>query len=128
VLFENKSSSLLNRDSLLAGFYRQIKSDNTGVIFNPLEYCRMKSHPFFHEFYNSKLKKEIKFLRINDGLFRDGSPSLPCEGNGEIKEMVSILLSMGFKGYFSLSPYFQDMDLGKFTSVANKLKYIFKSI
>jgi sugar phosphate isomerase/epimerase len=128
ILFENSSTSSLNNDKALSAFYRRITDDNTGIIFNPLEYCRMKSHPFFHEYYNSRVKKEIRFLRVNDGLFKDGSPAFPGEGNAEIREMVSILLSIGFNGYFSITPYFGEMNFEKYEAVAAILKDIFRSI
>lgn len=122
LLIENRADGFLSDDKAVAAFYGRIKTGNTGLIFNPLEYARIKSHPFFHEFYNSRLKNKIKFLRVNDGLFIDGRPTLPALGNGEIKELASILLSRGFKGYFSFTPYMEGMDEGEYVKIIESFK------
>ena len=122
VLIENRATSFLSNDKAIASFYDNIKTQNTGLIFNPLEYVKLKSHPFFHEFYNSKLKDDIIFLRVNDGLFVNGKPALPAQGNGEIKELASILLSRSFKGYFSFTPYFKKMDTNMYIEIIESFK------
>ena len=98
--------------------------ENVYTIFNPLSYAYMRAHPFFHEFYNSKLKNNITFLRVNDGLFCERKPALPGKGNAEIKELASILLSRSFDGFFSFADYFGQM------SESALLEYIaaFKSL
>ena len=83
--------------------------ENVYDIFNPLCYAYMRAHPFFHEFYGSKLKNNITFLRVNDGLFCERRPELPGRGNAEIKELASILLSRSFDGWFSFTDYFGQM-------------------
>lgn len=122
VLIENSATNFLSSDKAIISFYENIKLQNTGLIFNPLEYVKLKSHPFFHEFYNSKLKGDIKFLRVNDGLFINGKPAFPAQGNGEIKELASILLSRSFKGYFSFTPYFEKMDTSVYIKVIESFK------
>ena len=122
VLLENNAASFLSRDKALGTFYKKIKTENTGIIFNPFEYTKLKCHPFFHEFYNSKLKGEIKFLRVNDGLFVNGEPVLPTQGNSEIKELVSILLARSFKGYFSFTPYLVNRDKDTYIEVIESFK------
>ena len=44
-----------------------------------------------------------------DGLFCERRPELPGQGNAEIKELASILLSRSFEGFFSFTDYFGDM-------------------
>lgn len=105
VLIENNSALNFTHDVEFTRICKDFELNNIYLIFNPLEYVRLKEHPFFHIFYNSKLKNNILFLRVNDGLYIDGSPTLPGEGNGEIKEMTSAILARGFKGYFSFTPY-----------------------
>lgn len=107
---ENRHDSILARN---ADMELLVKSagDNVCTIFNPLSYAYMRAHPFFHEFYGSKLKNNIAFLRVNDGLFCERRPTLPGQGNAEIKELASILLSRSFDGYFSFTDYFGDMSL-----------------
>lgn len=128
IMLENDSGSCLSSDSSLTAVYNKMKSENTGIIFNPLEYARTRTHPFFHAFYNSKLKSHVRFLRVNDGLFSDGSPTLPCEGNAEVKEMASILLARSFKGYFSYTPYMGNSDITSLKAVIDRFGKILTEI
>ena len=128
VLIENSATRFISNDKANESFYENIKMKNTGLIFNPLEYVKLKTHPFFHEFYNSKQKGNIKFLRVNDGLFIDGKPAMPAQGNGEIKELASILLSRSFKGYFSFTPYLNKMDTNMYIEVIECFKRILMTI
>jgi len=83
--------------------------DNVYTIFKPLCYAYMRVHPFFHEFYGSKLKNKVAFLRVNDGLYCERKPRLPGQGNAEMKELASILLSRSYEGFFSFTDYFGQM-------------------
>ena len=114
---ENRHDSLLSRNKDMEALVKGA-ADNVYVIFNPLCYAYMRAHPFFHEFYGSKLKNRVAFLRVNDGLFCERRPELPGQGNAEIKELASILLSRSFEGFFSFTDYFGDM------SQENLLEYI----
>jgi sugar phosphate isomerase/epimerase len=107
LVVENDSRTILSDDRGMTAFYGRMKDVNTGIVFNPLEFVRRKVHPFFHAYYSSKLKGDILFLRVNDGLFADGSPVLPGQGNAEVKELTSILLKRSYKGYFSFTPYME---------------------
>lgn len=124
VLLENCSTTFLSADEAISEIFAKEKGLNLGLIFNPLEFVRLKAHPFFHVFYNSRLKNDIIFLRVNDGLFPDGSPVLPAMGNAEIKELASIMLARGFRGYFSFTPYFSQMDYSKYVEII----YMFKGL
>ena len=101
---ENKQDSILSRNKDMEALVKGV-GDNVYTVFNPLCYAYMRAHPFFHEFYGSKLKNNISFLRVNDGLFCEHKPMLPGQGNAEIKELASILLSRSFDGYFSFTDY-----------------------
>lgn len=105
---ENKHDSVLSRNQDMEALVKAA-GENVYTIFNPLCYAYMRAHPFFHEFYGSKLKNNIAFLRVNDGLFCERRPVLPGQGNAEVKELASILLSRSFTGYFSFTDYFGDM-------------------
>ena len=105
---ENHHDSLLQRNKDMEELVKSA-GENVYTIFNPLCYAYMRSHPFFHEFYGSKLKNNITFLRVDDGLFCERRPELPGQGNAEIKELASILLSRSFDGYFSFTDYFGQM-------------------
>ena len=92
---ENRHDSLLSRNKDMELLVKTA-GDNVYTIFNPV--C-----------YGSKLKNNIAFLRVNDGLFCERRPALPGQGNAEIKELASILLSRSFDGYFSFTDYFGQM-------------------
>jgi len=110
VCAENRHDSILSRNKDMEQLVKTA-GENVATIFNPLCYAYMRAHPFFHEFYGSKLKNNIAFLRVNDGLFCERKPALPGQGNAEIKELASILLSRSFDGCFSFTDYFGGMDL-----------------
>lgn len=102
VCFENSADSLLNSRESVEWFYQRLEYP-AGWIFNPLEVVRTGHHPFFHVFYTTRLKNQITVLRINDGLYQTKAACLPGQGNGEVKEMASILLARSFRGCFSFS-------------------------
>jgi len=122
ILLENSSRTFMSTDKAISQVYEKVRNQYSGLIYNPLEYARLKSHPFFHMFYNSRLKNDIRFLRVNDGLFLDGNPVLPAKGNAEIKELASILLARGFKGYFSFITYFKKTDFIIYVEVIENFK------
>lgn len=124
---ENRHDSVLSRNKDMELLVKRA-GDNVYTIFNPLCYAYMRAHPFFHEFYNSKLKNNIAFLRINDGLFCERKPQLPGQGNAEIKELASILLSRSFDGYFSFTDYFGQMDLEALLTYIKTFKNLLKQM
>jgi len=128
VLIENQSGTELAEDSQITKIIKLINNNYLGLIFNPLEFVKLRKHPFFHVFYYSKLKNDIYFLRVNDGLYVNGTPVLPGEGNAEIKELASILLSRSFNGYFSFTPYFENKDLDTYKKVIGKFKKMLMEI
>ena len=124
---ENKQDSLLARNKDMEELVKAA-GENVYTIFNPLCYAYMRAHPFFHEFYGSKLKNNIAFLRINDGLFCERKPALPGQGNAEIKELASILLSRSYDGYFSFTDYFGDMRLDALREYIAAFKTLLKQM
>ncbi len=108
VCVENRHDTILAKNKDLETLIKSA-NEKLGVVFNPMSFAYMQSHPFFHEFYASKLKNNVLVLRVNDGLFCDRIPALPGRGNAEIKELASILLSRSFDGYFSFTDYVGEM-------------------
>ena len=103
-------------------FYGKIRSENTGIIFNPAEYAAMGKGAFLGVLYKYKYKDDIRFLRIDDAKF-DGTPTPLEKGNAEIKECVSALLARNFDGYFSFRKYADGIPLADvFDSFANMMK------
>ena len=103
-----------------------VRDLGAGVIFNPLEIVKTERHPFFHAFYNSKIKNDIRFLRICDGLYRVHEPVRLGHGCAEIKELTSILMCRSFRGYFSFIPYLPDMDLDAYRDCIDTFKNLLK--
>jgi len=127
VCVENMHDSLLERNKVMELLIKNA-GDNIYTIFNPLCYAYMRSHPFFHEFYASRLKNNIVMLRVNDGLFCERKPTMPGQGNAEIKELTSILLSRSYDGCFSFSDYFGDMDEAKLKAYIAAFKTLLKNM
>ena len=96
------------------------------VIFNPLEIVRTERHPFFHAYYNSKIKNDIRFLRICDGLYREHTPVRLGHGCAEVKELTSIMMCRSYKGYFSFIPYMPEMDLEAYRDCVETFKNLLK--
>ena len=86
-------------------WYGKYRTDWTGIVFDPLECVKEDKNPFLTVLYKNKYRHDVKFLRIHDGLYGGGEPTLPEMGNAEIKECTSALLAFGFDGYFSLREY-----------------------
>ena len=104
IVFENERNSFFHDDKTMTEFLFSLP-ECAGVIYNPAEFVALSHHPFFHMFYASKLKNRIRFLRLNDSLYSTGETTRLAGGNAEIKELISILLSRSFDGYFSVAPY-----------------------
>ena len=124
---ENRYDSILSRNKDMELLVKTV-GENLYTIFNPLSYAYMRVHPFFHEYYGSKLKNNIAFLRVNDGLFCARKPALPGQGNAEIKELASILLSRSFDGYFSFTDYFGAMDMDDLQEYIAAFKTLLKQM
>ena len=103
-----------------------VREHGAKVIFNPLEIVKTERHPFFHAYYNSKIKNDIRFLRICDGLYREHTPVRLGHGCAEVKELTSILLCRVYDGYFSFIPYLPEMDLEAYRDCVETFKNLLK--
>lgn len=100
ILFEASSNhSFFNFD-----VYKKVQSENTGLIFSPLEYIKQKKNPL-DVLKACDVADDICFIRANDGVIDSGSPTLPGKGDGNIAECAKYLLDKGYKGYFSFADY-----------------------
>ena len=116
---ENRADGAFpDEEKLLAA----VRERGMKVIFNPLEIVKTERHPFFHAFYGSRIKNDIAFLRICDGLYRVHEPVPVGQGCAEVKELTSILLCRSFKGFFSFIPYMPDMDLAAYRACVDAFK------
>ena len=107
LLFENNSKSFINHENVMQDLIKDDKK--ASLILNPFEFVCMQRHPFFHVYYSSKIKNNISFLRITDGLYNEHTPIMLHHGCAEVKELASIMLSRSFDGFFSFTPYLPDM-------------------
>ena len=93
--------------------YAAVRSDATGLIFNPNEFVKLHKNPFLSVLYKTKYKDDVVILRVCDMLYDSCHPALPEKGNSEIKECASSLLSRSFKGYFSFGKYGEDISVSE---------------
>jgi len=70
------------------------------LAFNPVGFVVAGQKPFLQA-YRTGLKRYIGQLYLADGLW-DGTARLCAQGNGEAKELVSILRCRSFTGYLTL--------------------------
>lgn len=73
-----------------------------GFTFSPAEFARCGEMPFLNTYRSGKFRKYMDQLDIEDGTFA-GMPAALAGGNGEIKELVSILRCSGFSGFMTLA-------------------------
>jgi len=71
-----------------------------GLTFSPAAFARAGEKPFLTS-YRRKLRHHIDQLEIEDATF-DGTPQVLARGNGEIKELMSVLRCRRFAGWFVL--------------------------
>ena len=103
--------------------YASLRDENTGIIYNPLEYVKEGRGAYFAALYKNKFKDDVKILRINDGVIGADKPCLPEHGNAEVRECVSTLLSRCYEGWFSICAV--DGDL---SGALAETKRIFKEV
>ena len=72
-----------------------------GLAFNPGRFASAGQQPFLAVFYRGVLRKQTKHFYIDDATM-DGAPALPGQGNGEVKEIMSMLRCRGFDGVMTL--------------------------
>ena len=97
VLLEN--TTLSPDDSL--ELIQELGDQNVGMAFNPANFSQMGQMPFLQAYYRRRNKLRIRQLVIADAT-RDGEPTLPGQGNGEVKELMSTLRTRSFDGTFCL--------------------------
>ena len=104
IVFENDPGSFFRDDPSMTAFMKPL-AGAAAVSFAPAGFVALEKHPFFHVFYGSKLKNRIRFLKLEDTLYSTGEATPLGGGNGEIKELISILLARSYEGWFTLTPY-----------------------
>ena len=72
-----------------------------GSVLNPLEFAKAGEHPFLTSYRIGKYQRTIRQLDFADGLY-DGTPTNWAKGNGEVKELLSIIRCFSFNGFVSI--------------------------
>lgn len=75
------------------------------LAFNPAHFAQVGEKPFLSTWNRGKLKKYVAQLLIADGCGRKSWPAYtpPAQGQGEVKELMSILRCRSFAGLFTLT-------------------------
>ena len=99
LLVRNDSTSTVNT----AESTRVLKDLGVGLAFDPAEFAAVGQHPFLNVYYHGLSKSLVRQLYVKDGTF-GGEPTEPGYGNGEVKELISILRCRGFDGPMVIWP------------------------
>jgi len=75
-----------------------------GFAFNPGHFAQMGEKPFLGTYRATKLKRCTRTIYATDGCFPGRPPyALPAQGNGEVKEVLSIFRARSFDGFVTLA-------------------------
>ena len=74
-----------------------------GLAFDPSEFAAAGQNPFLAVYYHGIKKGLVHQLYVKDGTF-GGEPTEPGMGNGEVKELISILRCRSFEGPMVIWP------------------------
>ena len=97
ILLENRTELPEQCEEVLAA----AKSPVVGAAFNPLGFAIAGKRPFLKAYYKGKLKRFVRQLYVTDGT-GEGEATLPGQGNGEVKELLSILRCRSFDGFVTI--------------------------
>lgn len=118
LLFEPTKENGMTFDS-----YREIRTPDTGLFLNPMEFVRQGKMPFRGNFYKAKVKDDVRFVRMVDGIMGTDTVVPLEEGNSEVKECLSVLLARSYDGYVSIGREYADME-NHFARLARMLMHI----
>ena len=80
-----------------------LQGSGAHLAFDPAEFAAMREMPFLNIYYHGIPKSLVRQLYIKDGTF-DGRPAEPGMGNGEVRELISILRCRSFDGPMVIWP------------------------
>lgn len=98
VSFRNINHTALATSAALNDFKRKY---DCRACFNPAAFAKAGEHPFLYSYKAGRFIKSIGQLDVTDALW-DGTVKKLAAGNGEIKELISILRCHNFDGYLCL--------------------------
>lgn len=118
LLFEPTKKNGMTFDS-----YKALRVPGTGMYLNPMEFVRQGKMPFRGNFYKAKIKDDVRFIRMIDGIMGTDTVVPLEEGNSEVKECLSVLLARSYDGYISIGKDYTDMD-DHFTRLQRMLMHL----
>jgi aminoglycoside 3-N-acetyltransferase len=99
LLVRNQANSPIGR----AESTKTLADLGLGLAFDPSEFAAAGQNPFLSVYYHGIKKSLVQQLYVKDGLF-SGGPAEPGLGNGEVKELISILRCRSFDGPMVIWP------------------------
>lgn len=105
LLIENHPAALWRDRETTAAVLAGVNLPTLRLSFNPAHFALAGEHPFLGTWNRGKLKKHTVQLMVTDGCGHPGwtAVTLPGRGQGEVKELISILRCRSFSGLLTLS-------------------------
>ncbi len=104
VVFENEPGSVWDGGAACEAPLLALAGEcDAGFAFNAAHFANVGEKPFLRTYRATKLKRFTRIIYVTDGCF-PGRPTytLPAQGNGEIKEVLSIFRARSFDGSVTL--------------------------
>ena len=103
LLHENEKDIYGDTPERCLDIFRTINSENLRAVFDPANFvqCDVPSNVEAFEM----LRDYVVYLHIKDALFSDHSVVPAGYGDGQVKEILSLLRDRGFEGFLSLEPH-----------------------
>ncbi|NPV46674.1 MAG: TIM barrel protein [Armatimonadetes bacterium] len=105
LLIENHPAAYWSSAAHCRAILEGVGSPALRLAFNPAHFAQLGEKPFLGTWNRGRLKKHTAQLMIADGCGRRGWPPYtpPAQGQGEVKELMSILRCRSFAGLFTLT-------------------------
>ncbi len=106
VLVENVAGSPLSAGSDCEAFFAEVPPAHASLAFSPAAFVHAGERPFLGVYSHGRLRSRVAQLYISDGARADAPQprplTLPGHGQGEVKELVSILRCRSFSGSMTI--------------------------
>jgi aminoglycoside 3-N-acetyltransferase len=111
---------LMVNDAHPSSFYEELYAefpDAPRLAFSPAGFAAAGEGPFLDVFYEGKLRKQMEHFYIDDGCWI-GPRTLPGQGKGEVKEIISMLRCRSYSGVMTLCQPYDGIDNFRATAAA----------
>ena len=109
---ETSADVLVENDGTSPSAYVELYADMKrapSLAFNPRKFAAAGAKPFLEVFYRGALRGRTRHFYIDDGTF-DGCAALAGHGNGEVKEIISILRCRSYNGVMTIRSHESGVD------------------